>query len=194
MTNEEKMMRRTGITAVEAVGLAGLSPLTPREVYELKLKPKRPAATSDRRVVMAEYKFSDQLVELEPRMFRNPVQRFAICEPSWRGRPNPSSPVPWPSDIKWLVLPVQLYSPRLGREWGANKVGSTKVPPAIYAEAQWMMGATGYSHLDVVVMYEPPYNRIQTRHVKFHAATFARLYGIAEFFMAENVLQRIPPK
>lgn len=185
MTPAEQLIRRTGITAAEAIGLAGLSPFTPKKIYRAKMAGRPPPEPRkfERQMLIAYEDLEDCRVSRQVEVFRNPFQRFAICEARWRATSTTRGVRPW------LVLPLRSNALRLPRAWGAD--GSDRVPPDIAAAATWMLGATGGKYLDVVLQHR---SKLKVYPLVFNMAVFVRLYGFAEHFMSEFLLQGVEPK
>jgi hypothetical protein len=172
------MMRRTGITADEVVGLAGLGPLTPLAIYRRKLRPPRdrPGGGSTWRAtvipaVLAAYEKHVGLKPHRQQMFRNPIQRFAISESYFA--------VDSPVDATRLVLPFKLDC----APWLA-------LPPPLVVKAQWGLGVTGHEQADVAILFR---STLKVFCVHFDLGGFDALYEIAEIFMSNYCLQGIPP-
>lgn len=191
----EKMMRRTGLTAIEAVGLAGLSKTpTAKQIYRQKISGHNPAPHCFNDLdVIREYRKGGWHVARRLLM-RNPVQRFALAEAGFSAR--------WAK-----VTRGHRIDPRLVRQFRMKSLRPLAplvdgkeppritIPPNIIAEAHWDMGATGFSVTDIAILVGYGKNeRLHVWSVAFDQNVFSNLYGFAEHFMAECVLQRVPPK
>lgn len=172
-------MRRTGITAAEAVGLSGLSQqMDASLVYERKLRPVGGVRQiGDARSVLKTYcHIQECKIERRP-MSRNPIQGFAICESGWQAVHEDGNPTR-------LVIPVRLKC------WPWSNL-----TPHLEAMACWDLGVTGLQEAHVAILFGQ--NRwslaLRVFPVQFNIALWSRLYGLAEHLMTEYVLQGIPP-
>lgn len=168
------MLRRTGITAEEALGLAGLAPLTPLQIYNRKIKSRWPLVPLPDPELRATYHRDTGRRLLQRPMFRNPVQRFAITEKLLE------------EQHQGAYRLVQLASLRSFSLGGGP-------PSDLVAAMHWNLGATGRER-GLLAICAGRSRSWSYFHIEFDQNTFSNLYGFAEHFMAEHVLQKEPPK
>lgn len=185
----DRMVRRTGITAREAVAIAGLNTYaTLDEIFDAKVNDKAlplQVFDADRFEAARSYyqRYSLLRVVTTP-VVRHPVMRFALSDPGFAGVRSEGD-----NTIDIADLLVRFVSSTKNASWGPN--GSQIVPPDIYAECQWNMAVCGKDLTDIVVSFVGAGFGIYP--VTFSRGIFEGYYSLAEHFMVNYALPNVRP-
>lgn len=201
LTDEQKALRRTGVSASEIAALAGLSRwATPMEIYGSKRHALEKTATLPMDLGdIGEEPIAQLYARRTGRQLsrvgtlRHARRALALATPD-RAAFTGTPPAPFLERVEQLVdaerlVEVKWTSWRMAREWGAP--GSDEVPEDYHAQVTWQMGVAGVGICDLAVLFDR--DRFDIFTVPFSSEMFEGLYEIAERFWFDHVEPGIPP-
>jgi putative phage-type endonuclease len=202
LTEEQRALRRQGVTASEVAVLAGLSRWsTPIAVYEEKLgalPPDEDSLASELGTMLEE-----PIARLHARRtglhlvtvgtLRSDTHPLALATPdraAFVGVP----PVAHVEDPMFLagashLVEIKSTSWRMAKDWG--EPGTDAVPEEYLCQAVWQMGVTHAPRVEVVALFDK--DRLETYVVGWNEELWLGLLEIAQRFWRDCVVAKRPP-
>lgn len=203
LSKRQLALRRGGIGASEIAVLAGLSRYSaPINIYLNKIGqgPVIDSYAADlgtameaplARVYAKRFKRSIAMVDT----LCNPEKPYALATPDRAVYLTPALRGPargLRTDVRDAERLLQIKSTnwRLRRMWGDD--GTDRVPDEYLCQVQWEMGVAGVSSCDIFVDFDKTAGHVYP--IRFRPGIFDHLYSVAEKFMIDHVLKRVPPE
>lgn len=202
LTPEQKARRRGGVGASEIAALAGISKwATPIAIYEAKVLGHELESTY---AMELGTEFEAPIARIWARRERryiaivdtlqHPTKPFALATPDrgvyltkearGDGRAKKTSLA-----RAEKILQVKSTNWRLRHLWGDE--GTDSIPDEYVAASHWEGAVAGVSMVDFAVDFDK--TKLGTYRVMVDLGIFEALYEIAERFMVDHVLARVPP-
>lgn len=215
LTPQQQLIRRTGVSASEIAAIAGFSRYgSPISVYDSKVlgidEDDESSIPMELGVALEEpiaalWRRKRGMHTAAVATLRHPKLRFAICTPDrggFYGQPpagevTDQGPTPLLSleqvaaaDALVQCKSASLRTRESREEWGEPE--TDVIPDEYIFQETWEMGVTGHREAQVAVLFDK--DRFAVYRIPFRPSLFDGLYAMAEEFMAQHVLAKVPPQ